>query len=62
MKVGRFAVQDLRNLGEFTQRFPAFRPLLLCRPQDVDIAARHGMAAMSWQQFLLQGPAIPGAR
>ena len=62
VKVGRFAVQDLRNLGEFTQRFPAFRPLLLCSPQDVDVAVGHGLAAKSWAQFLLQGPAIPDAR
>lgn len=62
VKTGRFAPVDLRGLGEFTQRFPAFRPLLLCSPQDVATAAGHGIAAMSWQQFLLQGPVLPPTR
>ena len=59
VKIGRFALTDLRGLGEFTRRFPSFRPLLLCDPRDVDAAADHGVAAMSWAQFLLHGPAAP---
>jgi hypothetical protein len=30
--------------------------LLLCNPNDVDAAAGFGIAAISWQQFLLRGP------
>jgi len=59
VKIGRFALTDLRGLGEFTRRFPSFRPLLLCDPRDVDAAADHGVAAMSWAQFLLHGPVTP---
>ncbi|HEX6811962.1 MAG TPA: AAA family ATPase [Planctomycetota bacterium] len=57
VKIGRFALTDLRGLGEFTRRFPSFRPLLLCDPRDVDAASGRGIAAMSWSQFLLDGPA-----
>ncbi len=56
VKVGRFRLADLRALGEFTSRFPTFRPLLVCDPRDVDAAAAHGIAAIGWQQFLLNGP------
>lgn len=56
VKAGRFALPDLRGLGEFTRRFPAFRPLVLCNPRDLDVATGHGVPAMSWQQFLLDGP------
>jgi uncharacterized protein len=56
VKVGRVQPADLRALGEFTSRFPTFRPLLVCSSRDVDFAVAHGIAAMSWQQFLLHGP------
>jgi predicted AAA+ superfamily ATPase len=62
VKVGNFALTDLRALGEFTRRFPAFQPLLLCDPRDVDAAADHGVQVMSWQQFLLHGPASTAIR
>jgi len=57
VKVGRFALADLRALSEFTSRFPGYRPLLLCDPRDVGTAKGHGVAAMGWTDFLLRGPA-----
>lgn len=56
VKLGRVAAHDLRGLGKFTQRYPAYRPLLLCSPEHVAAAQQIGIAAMGWQQFLLQGP------
>jgi uncharacterized protein len=60
VKIGRLQPTDLRALGEFTSRFPAYRPLLVCGPHDVAVAASHGITAMPWQQFLLQGPSAAG--
>lgn len=62
VKIGRFAAHDLRGLGEFTKRFPTFRPLLICSPQDVAAAQSHDIAAMSWQDFLIQGPKLAAGR
>lgn len=56
VKTGPFAAADLRGLLEFARRFPRFRPLLLCDPSELGAADRLGVPAMSWQQFLLEGP------
>jgi predicted AAA+ superfamily ATPase len=53
---GRVTVHELRGLGEFVRRFPEFRPLVVCEPDERDAAWRLGMAAVSWRDFLSTGP------
>jgi len=57
IKTGSFSAADLRGLLEFTRRVPKYRPLLVCDPAQLPAAARLGVAAKSWQDFLLEGPA-----
>jgi integrase len=57
---GRVTARELRGLGEFTRRFPEYRPLVICEPGEQGAAERLGIAAMSWQDFLWQGPAVKG--
>lgn len=57
VKTGPFAAATIRGLLEFTQRFPRYRPLLLCDPGGLQAAARLGVPAMSWRRYLLEGPA-----
>jgi hypothetical protein len=56
VKTGRFQPGDLRGLLEFTRRHPAFRPLVVCSEPGLAVAERAGVAAMTWQDFLLDGP------
>jgi predicted AAA+ superfamily ATPase len=56
VKVGGFDSGDLRGLLEFTKRSPKYTPLVVCRDEDVGRARRFGVSAVSWQQFLLDGP------
>jgi hypothetical protein len=53
---GRVTSRELRGLGEFTRRFPEYRPLVVCRPGEQAAAERLGIAAMTWQDFLWGGP------
>jgi len=53
---GRVTSRELRGLGEFTRRFPEYRPLVVCEPGEQGAAERLGIAAMSWQDFLWAGP------
>ena len=53
VKSGAFGGVDLRGLAEFTRRFPAYRPLVVCGAAHVASAERFGFAAMSWERFLL---------
>lgn len=53
---GQVTAREVRGLAEFTRRFPEYRPLVICRPDGRGAAERLGMAAMSWQDFLWQGP------
>ena len=53
---GRVTSRELRGLGEFTRRFPEYRPLVVCEPDEQGAAERLGIAAMSWQDFLWAGP------
>jgi hypothetical protein len=53
---GRVTSRELRGLGEFTRRFPEYRPLVVCEPDEQGPAERLGIAAMSWQDFLWAGP------
>jgi hypothetical protein len=59
VKTGRFQMSDLKGLLEFTRRHPPFRPLVLCDRADLPTAARAGVEAITWQEFLLGGP--PGS-
>jgi len=56
VKTGTFSAGGVRGLLEFTRRFPKYRPLILCNPDDLRAAARLGVSATSWRQFLLTGP------
>ncbi|HSF14060.1 MAG TPA: ATP-binding protein [Vicinamibacteria bacterium] len=51
---------DLRGLGEFTRRNPSFRPLVLCTSDGRSAVERAGFPAMSWSDFLLDGPPRAG--
>jgi hypothetical protein len=53
---GRVTQRELRGLGEFVRRFPEYRPLMICQPGEEGAAERLGIAAMTWQDFLWQGP------
>jgi hypothetical protein len=59
VKTGRFHMSDLKGLLEFTRRNPQFHPLVLCDRADLPTAERAGVAATTWQSFLLGGP--PGS-
>ena len=57
IKTGAIHSADLRGLVEFTSRFPKYRPLVVCDAAAQTAASRLGMDCMSWQQFLISGPA-----
>jgi len=57
VKTSRFQPRDLTGLLEFTRRHPAFRPLVICSPSTRAAAERADVASISWQDFLLDGPA-----
>jgi uncharacterized protein len=59
VKTGGFQPKDLSGLLEFAKRYKGFRPLVICGPGFEPIAARADVAAISWQEFLLEGP--PGS-
>jgi predicted AAA+ superfamily ATPase len=56
VKTGSFSGRDLAGLLEFCRRNRSFRPLVLCNPGDEPIADAAGLAALSWREFLLEGP------
>ena len=56
VKSARFELQNLKGLLEFCRRNPKFRPLVITAPGDEVIAQRHGLAALSWKEFLMSGP------
>lgn len=60
VKTGSFGAHDVRGLFAFTQRFKAYRPLIVCDAAQLPAASRLGSPAMSWTQFLLDGPAGAG--
>jgi hypothetical protein len=59
VKTGGFQMRDLSGLLEFTRRHAGFRPLVLCSASGRATAERADVPAITWQQFLLDGP--PGA-
>ncbi len=56
VKTGRISSADLAGLHEFTRRYPKYRPLVLCDPEQSRVAERAGLAAMDWADFLRTGP------
>src|SRR5215468_6880909 len=56
VKTGRFDASALRGLLEFCRRNPAFKPLVISAPGDEEVARRHGVASVSWEDFLIGGP------
>lgn len=56
IKSSRFDSRSLTGLLEFSRRHPAFRPLVITRPGDEDLARRFGVTAISWSDFLAAGP------
>ena len=59
VKTGRFSMNELAGLLEFTRRHSGFRPLVVCSANGRATAERAGVPAITWQEFLLDGP--PGA-
>jgi hypothetical protein len=59
VKTGSFDAAALRGLLEFSRRFPEYRPLVLADGPARGVAARAGIASLSWEEFLWSGP--PGA-
>ena len=57
VKTGPFGQADVQGLFEFTRRFSRYRPLLVCDAAHLTTARRLGTDAVTWQQFLLRGPA-----
>ena len=57
IKSARFDSRDLAGLLEFCKRHPVFRPLVVTRPGDEDLARRLDLQAISWVDFLAAGPA-----
>ncbi len=55
VKTGRFSGQDLYGLLEFCRRHRAFRPLVITAPGNEEAARRHGVTAVSWEEFLFSG-------
>jgi len=58
VKTGNFDSSDLNGLLEFTRRNPSFRPLVLCKTEEIKKVQRIGLTAMPWQEFLLKGPPL----
>jgi hypothetical protein len=60
VKTGQFQAQALKGLFEFSRRNPAFTPLVISAPGDEEIARRHGLLGISWEDFLVSGPPVAG--
>ena len=56
VKTGEFDAPALKGLFEFCRRNPEFSPLVITAPGREPLARRHGVAAVSWQDFLISGP------
>jgi predicted AAA+ superfamily ATPase len=55
VKTGRFQARDLDGLLEFARRFPRFKPLVVCDAGTRPQVERLGVAAITWQEYLLDG-------
>jgi len=59
VKTGKFQLNDLTGLLEFTRRHSVLEPLVICSAGGPATAERAEIPAITWQEFLLAGP--PGA-
>ncbi len=59
VKTGNFDALALRPVLEFCRRYPEFAPLVISAPGDEQIARRHGVKGISWEDFLISGPPQP---
>ena len=55
VKTGAITQAGLRGLSEFVRRHSDYRPLVLCDPVECAPAARMGLEAMPWPDYLLKG-------
>jgi uncharacterized protein len=58
IKTGAISTSELRGLTEFVQRYPEYRPLVLCDRTESRAVARLGIDTMSWPDYLLRGPSL----
>jgi predicted AAA+ superfamily ATPase len=56
VKTGCFDTLALRGLLEFCRRNSAYKPLVITAPGDQELARRHQIASVSWEDFLISGP------
>jgi hypothetical protein len=56
VKTSSFDSQGLKGLLEFCRRNPMFHPLVITAPGDEPLAHRHGLTAISREEFLMSGP------
>jgi predicted AAA+ superfamily ATPase len=56
VKIGKFQMNDLIGLLEFTRRHQGWKPLVICSASGCATAERAEIPAISWQDFLLAGP------
>jgi len=56
VKTGGFDFSELKGLLEFCRRNPKLRPLVITAPGTERAARHHGLAAASWEEFLMSGP------
>jgi hypothetical protein len=57
VKTGSFEVHVLKELLELCRRNPKFTPLVITPPGGETLARRYGVRVVSWQEFLISGPA-----
>jgi len=57
VKTGPFQQGELRGLLEFCRRYPRFRPLVITDSAGQRVARAAGVAALTWTEFLVGGPA-----
>ena len=56
VKTGSFQPRDLAGLLEFVRRERSYRPLVVTTAAGIATAERASVEAISWQEFLLDGP------
>ena len=56
VKIGKFQISELTGLLEFARRHPGFQSLVICSVNGRTTAERADVPAVTWQQFLLDGP------
>jgi len=56
VKTGQFQMSELKALLELVRRHTELRPLVICDESGRPTAERAGVQAISWQDFLLNGP------